>query len=272
MRVFRSNSETGWWEMVSRQPAEPLRPVVRQYVGYRENSLVPVRRREVPTGDVALIMSFGPRIDVVGGGAYGSFAAAVSDTWSDTEYIGEQYGLEVMITPLGASRLLGVPLDVLNGVVVDLEDLIGAKAKRLIEHLAELPDWPSRFAVMDAVLPRWLDEGRPPSPMVEYAWQRIAETQGRVSIGTLVDELGCSRRYLLTQFRSHIGVPPKSLARVLRCRHAMRLLRSGGRSIGDIAHECGYFDQSHLNRDFKLITGIVPARIPFFQADMPSSA
>lgn len=269
--------ETGWWEMVSQEPAAPLRPTVRQYVGYRENSLVPVRRREVPTGDVALIMSFGPRIEVAGGGAcsiesVGSFAATVSDTWADTEYIGEQYGLEVMISPLGASRLLGVPLDVLTGVVVDLEDLIGVKAKRLIEHLAELPDWPSRFAVMDTVLPRWLDEGRPPAPMVEYAWQRIAETQGRVSIGTLVDELGCSRRYLLTQFRSQIGVPPKSLARVLRCRHAMRLLQAGGKSIGDIAYECGYFDQSHLNRDFKLITGIVPGSIPFFQAGMPGSA
>nr|WP_042185726.1 helix-turn-helix transcriptional regulator [Kibdelosporangium sp. MJ126-NF4]CEL16847.1 Transcriptional regulator, AraC family [Kibdelosporangium sp. MJ126-NF4]CTQ91925.1 Transcriptional regulator, AraC family [Kibdelosporangium sp. MJ126-NF4] len=272
MRVFRSFSETGWWEMVTQQPAAPLRGVVRTYVGYRENSFVPVRRREVPTGEVALIMSFGPKIEVIGGHRHSSFVAAVADTWSDTEYVGEQYGFEIMISPLGASRLLGLPLDELTGSVVELEDLLGVKAALLIEQLAGLPDWPSRFALVDSVLPRWLDEGRAPPPLVEYAWQRITGTDGRIPIGTLVDELGCSRRYLLGQFRAHVGVPPKSLARVLRCRHAMRLLTAGGRSIADIAQECGYYDHSHLDRDFKLITGVVPAQIPFFLADLPAPA
>ncbi|ONI70511.1 hypothetical protein ALI144C_48615 [Actinosynnema sp. ALI-1.44] len=272
MRVFRSFSPDGWWEMVDAQPAAPLRGVVRRYIGYRENSLVPVRRREIPTGDVALIMSFGPRIEVVGGSDHGSFVAAVEDTWTDTEYVGEQYGFEIMISPLGASRLLGLPLDELNGIVVELTDVLGLKARLLIEQLAGLPDWPSRFALVDDVLPRWLAEGRPPLPLVEYAWRRIAETRGRVPIGTLVDELGCSRRYLLSQFRTHVGVPPKSLARVLRCRHAMGLLAAGDLSIAAVAQECGYYDHSHLDRDFKLITGVVPARIPFFLADTPVPA
>ncbi|ALG12888.1 helix-turn-helix transcriptional regulator [Kibdelosporangium phytohabitans] len=272
MRVLRSCSETGWWEMAAQQPAAPLRGVVRKYVGYRENSLVPVRRREIPTGDVALIMSFGPRIEVVGGSEHGSFVAAVEDSWTDTEYAGEQYGFEIMISPLGASRLLGLPLHELAGAVVELDDVLGRKAKLLIEQLAGLPDWPSRFALADRVLPRWLAGGRPPLPLVEYAYQRIAASEGRIPIGTLVDEIGCSRRYLLTQFRAHVGVPPKSLARVLRCRHAMRLLTAGDLPIAAIAQECGYYDHSHLDRDFKLITGVVPARIPFFLADLPAPA
>jgi AraC-like DNA-binding protein len=266
VRVIRSDSATGWWEMVSEQPAVPLRAIVRRYTGYRESSLVPVRRREIPTGDVMLIMSFGPRIQVVGQADCGSFVATVGDTWADTEYVGEQYGFEISMSPLGACQLLGVPLGELAGVTVELADLFGPSAGRLIARLAELPDWPQRFALMDTVLLGWLERSREPSPIAVYAWQRLADTQGRVPIGTLVDELGCSRRHLLAQFREHVGVGPKSLARVLRCQHAMGLLRLGDRPIAQIAQECGYFDQSHLNRDFKLITGIVPARFPFFQA------
>lgn len=66
VRAIRSDTETGWWEMVTRQPARQLRGGVRRYTGYRENSYVPYQRREIPTGDVALIMSFGPRIRVLG--------------------------------------------------------------------------------------------------------------------------------------------------------------------------------------------------------------
>jgi AraC-like DNA-binding protein len=267
MPLIRAESETGWWEFTTRQPSPALRGAVRRYTGYRENSLIPVRRREIPTGDVHFIMSFGPRLRVADSLEVGSFFAAVGDSWSDTEYFGKQYGLQVTFTPLGASRLLGLPLDELSEVV-ELTDVLGRPAARLIEQLADLPDWPSRFALLDAVLPGWLDEGRQPSPLVTHAWQHLVDTQGRASIGDLVDELGCSRRHLLTQFRAHVGVAPKSYARVLRCRNAMRLLKIGDWSIARIAQECGYFDQSHLNRDFRLITGVAPARFPFFQSDL----
>jgi methylphosphotriester-DNA--protein-cysteine methyltransferase len=73
--------------------------------------------------------------------------------------------------------------------------------------------------------------------------------------------------YRENSYVPHVGVPPKSLARVLRCRHAMRLLNAGDLSLARIAQECGYFDQPHFSRDFKLITGIVPARFTFLQED-----
>jgi AraC-like DNA-binding protein len=47
----------------------------------------------------------------------------------------------------------------------------------------------------------------------------------------------------------------------------MRLLNAGDLSLARIAQECGYFDQPHFSRDFKLITGIVPARFTFLQED-----
>ncbi len=272
MSLIQAESETGWWEFSSRPPAAGLRSVVRRYTGYREHSSVPLRRREIPTGDVHLIMSFGPRLRVDGLRELVSFVATVGDSWADTEYVGEQYGLQVTFTPLGASRLLGVPLDELGTSVVELTDLLGPPGALLIEQLADLPDWPRRFALLDTVLPLWLAEGKEPSPLAAYAWQQLVATQGRASVTSLVEDLGCSRRHLLTQFRTHVGLAPKAYARVLRCRNAIRLLQAGDWSIARIAQECGYFDQSHLNRDFRLITGVAPARFPFFQAGVVDEA
>ncbi|MBW8801034.1 MAG: AraC family transcriptional regulator [Streptomyces sp.] len=47
--------------------------------------------------------------------------------------------------------------------------------------------------------------------------------------------------------------------RVLRFRHALRLL-DAHLPLSQIAAACGYYDQAHLNRDFKAMTGRSPSR------------
>ena len=264
IRVLREESEDGWWELTSREPHESLRGLVRRYVGYREWSAVPVRRREVPTGDVSLIASFGPRIEVRDEHDPGvvrhrltSFVVPVDDAWAVTEYTGEQHGVEITLTPPAASRLLGVPLHHLAEQVLELADVLGAEGGLFVERLADTADWSACFDVLDTALRDLLTRGREPSPAASWAWQRLRGTGGRVPIGSLVDELGCSHRYLLSEFRRHVGVRPKTLARVLRCRSAIGLLDAGD-SLAEVASRCGYADQAHLNLDFRRITGLSP--------------
>jgi hypothetical protein len=44
-------------------PAPALRPYVHRYVGFLERTPAPLRRRELPSGDVHLIITFGPPWD-----------------------------------------------------------------------------------------------------------------------------------------------------------------------------------------------------------------
>ena len=71
--------------------------------------------------------------------------------------------------------------------------------------------------------------------------------------------MGYSRKQLINRFRQHIGLPPKLAARVIRFSHAVRLLQeSEERNWMDIAFDAGYYDQSHLIRDFLEFTGSTP--------------
>ena len=77
-------------------------------------------------------------------------------------------------------------------------------------------------------------------------------------IGALAEAIGCSRKHLVSQFRAQVGLPPKSVARILRFERAEKLLsRSGARPL-EVALACGYFDQSHLIRDFRELAGATP--------------
>ncbi len=52
---------------------------------------------------------------------------------------------------------------------------------------------------------------------------------------------------------------PKSLARLLRFERVTRRLNTEpGANLGQIALECGYYDQPHLNRDFGQFAGTSP--------------
>ena len=90
------------------------------------------------------------------------------------------------------------------------------------------------------------------------AWSRLQETSGRIRIGQLARELGCSRRLLETQFKDDVGLSPKTVARLVRFASVRRHIDQDRHRWADIAHEHGYCDQAHLNRDFRDLAGTTP--------------
>ena len=90
--------------------------------------------------------------------------------------------------------------------------------------------------------------------------RRSSERDGRAPIGWICDRLGRSRRHLATRFREQIGLPPKTVARILRFDRAVALLGGGGATLAELAFECGYYDQAHLNRDFRAVRRHLPGR------------
>jgi len=251
------------FELVERTAPHALAGVVRRYAGFREQIGEPVRRREPASESVPLILNFGPALRVGGAGApafeVGSFAAPLTDGYAITETGTFSYGLQVDLTPLGAYTVLGVPMGELTDLVVPLDDLLGTELPLLEEELFLAADWPARFRVLDRFILRRIERGRAPSPEVAWGWRRLEHSRGRLPVGRLAAELGCSRRHLSARFREQVGVAPKTAARILRFREAAGLLAAAdGQSLAGIAHACGYYDQAHLNRDFRKMAGASP--------------
>jgi transcriptional regulator GlxA family with amidase domain len=146
---------------------------------------------------------------------------------------------------------------------VDFDDVLGNRAALLVEQLAELDD-AGRFELLDRVLGKRLGDARAHDTGVGWAFARLQQTRGRVTVAKLAEELGWSRRRLVARFQEEIGLPPKAVARLFRFEHAREL---GGRadrpSWAEIAFECGYYDQSHLINEFRAVTGRTP--VTFFQ-------
>lgn len=255
-------SDHASWEMAVRG-AHPAVGGTLRYCGYVEHSTVPVRRLEVPHGNVVVILSFGEPITVGSGSArrtQRSFVAGPSDQPSVTEFTGSQAGVQLDLPPLVAHRLLGVPMSELANEVVALDDLALRWLSPLAGRLAEQPSWEGRFALLDEVLARRSAEARPVDGAIAWAWAQLVGAHGAVPVGVLADEVGWSRRHFVQRFRQQVGLAPKPTAQVLRFRRAVELLRRpAAPGIGDVAATCGYADHSHLVRDFRRLAGCTPS-------------
>ncbi|GLZ39235.1 helix-turn-helix transcriptional regulator [Actinokineospora sp. NBRC 105648] len=172
---------------------------------------------------------------------------------------GRSRAITIGLTPLGAVALFG-PLRDLANTTVPLETLLGRRVGLLTEQLSEAPDWPTRFTLLDTHLATWFTHALPRE--LHGAWHRITTTGGQIRIDSLAEELGWTRQHLRTRFQAHIGLPPKTIARIARLHRATTLLTAKEPlSRSTIATLCGYADQSHLNRDFRALTGSTPTEI-----------
>lgn len=80
-----------------------------------------------------------------------------------------------------------------------------------------------------------------------------------VTLQQLVDLVQLSRFHLLRLFRDTVGLPPHAYLTQVRVHRAQDLLRDG-LPIADVAHQVGFYDQSHLTRHFKPIVGLTPGQ------------
>ena len=258
----------GLWRVT--RPWHPgLRPYLRSYVGYWEAVATPYEARLVPTGRATLLISLAEpfsqvrRLGVRGGGSgrIGSLVVGLEDRPAICTHPGGQEAIRVEFTPLGAYRLFGMPMSELTNLAVEMRDVLGPGAGVLVERMAAAPDWAARFDLLDAALLARLEYGPLPTPEVAQAWHLLSGSAGAIPIARIAAEVGWSQGYLSRRFTQQIGLAPKASARVLRFRHAVALLGRGAASLTEVSTACGFYDQAHLNREFRAIAGTTPGRM-----------
>jgi transcriptional regulator GlxA family with amidase domain len=182
-------------------------------------------------------------------------SALVLRTNASPELIG------VRFRPGRAAAFFGMPLAEVTDQRVDLSRLWGRDADGIAERVAAQCSVEARIAVIESELLRRLGHH---DPRVDAAVAWITRSGGRVPIERIANEIGISRQHLSRRFLQHVGVSPKTFARVVRFESVVRAARNGVRDWGGLAADCGYFDQAHLIADFRELAGATP--VPFFQS------
>ena len=98
----------------------------------------------------------------------------------------------------------------------------------------------------------------PPS-WLQLAQEMIADLSDQdLGIADIADAVGVHRVYLARQYLRHLGCTPGDDLRRRRVERATQLMMTSDQTLTDIALNCGFCDQSHLNRAFMQQWGLTP--------------
>ncbi len=100
-----------------------------------------------------------------------------------------------------------------------------------------------------------------------WAWKRLSAQATSASVRELASDIGWSERYFSSRYKESIGCSPTRTAKLARFTTAYQLLVKEHLSLVDVSTLAGYYDQSHMIRDFHEFAGLTPKSVREQEAD-----
>lgn len=213
---------------------------------------VPVKLTDSATGS---ILKTGKACDVVG-----------SSTKCNGEMVfnGSYAFLQIMFKPNGFLKIFNKLPNELMDKIVWSGDIFNADIKLLHEQLYEAESPAAMAKLADTWLLGYLNKHK----WVEYkdritsTTELISKSMGLIDMDSLANYACMSARNFERTFLHETGMSPKLLCCIARFNHALDLkLKYPQMKWTSIAYQAGYFDQTHLIKDFKRFCGEAPSSL-----------
>ena len=171
--------------------------------------------------------------------------------------------LGVRFFPAAARAFFSLPMQTLRDRRVALAALWGEDATHsVMAGLLQAQDGAARVAHVAGVLRARLAQSTSPSDAgIARGAQRLLADDARIALDELALACKLSRRQFERTFLTEVGVSPRLFASIVRFRKLFDALEQQTlrvRHWAEAAHFAGYFDQAHMNRDFKRFAGLAP--------------
>ena len=178
----------------------------------------------------------------------------------------------VHFKPWGMSPFVDVPASALRDRWVPVDAVWRGSLDRIRNQVGEHASASEALRVLEAELRSRLAVGQSRGlGLVQHVGGRLEAVHGAVTVGALTDATGVSGNHLATQFKSHVGITPKRVARIYRFARLV-LAIDAVRPVdwAGLAHTAGYFDQAHLGKELKDFTGFTPTEFLALRRRFPA--
>ena len=178
----------------------------------------------------------------------------VIDTGQQASLLGAKF------RPGGAYAFFGLSADVLRDQHVPLEKLWGSAAIQLQDEAMAAKTPEARISVLEEAMTARPANARRAHPAVAHAVRRFHTHCGVEHVAAMAAEVDLSSHRFIDLFRREVGLPPKLYCRLLRFRRLLRdVALMPATDLTGVALDCGYYDQSHMIREFKAFSGLTPS-------------
>lgn len=174
-------------------------------------------------------------------------------------FIQQPFGIfGVYLYPFAVAQLFSLPSVETRNQMLDLQTLLGSEGTELEERMMLAPDNVARVCIISSFLEKKQQQVTRKAPGVFEMIHSIIQTKGEARIEELSRQSFLSTRQFERSFKHYAGFSPKLFSRIIRFQAALGMYPHKDKSLTEIAHACGYYDQSHFIQDFKEFSGHNP--------------
>lgn len=196
-----------------------------------------------------------PGVPLVHSGSFVHGQSSVYKRFATTESFGI-FG--VYFYPFALPRLFGLPACAFSNQMPTLQETLGRKGLQLEQRMLAAKDNRERCNIITAFLEKQLLQ----HPLLHNAAlqpiQHIVAAKGNISVRQLAQAFSLSTRQFERRFKEMAGFSPKLFSRIIRFQSALEQYGNRSKSLTEIAHEYGYYDQAHFIHDFQSFSGYNP--------------
>jgi AraC-like DNA-binding protein len=168
------------------------------------------------------------------------------------------YSLGVLLKPTVLSRFLREDMAAFTNKAVEGQ-LLRSDFKTLHSILEETPSIKEKIDLLNRYFIRMF-AALPSGSIIAEAATRLINQQVHLSVKKIAEQLKISDRCLEKQFKTQVGLSPKTYSLIIRFKNAEQLLlNSFCERRSTLAFGNDYYDQNHFIKDFKRFTGHVPS-------------
>jgi AraC-like DNA-binding protein len=167
-----------------------------------------------------------------------------------------------------AAAFFPFPMDEMRDTVLDADLVWGGDFALLRERLLEAKIVEDRFRIVEDFLLVKFRSKLDVNPCVAFAVGEMVRRPDEWNIRRMNAKIGYSQKHFTEMFRRHVGVTPKAYLKIMRFQKAVRTIGNSAEiDWRTVAHECGFYDQSHFINDFRHFSGFTPEQYSRMRSD-----
>ena len=164
----------------------------------------------------------------------------------------------VSFQPCAIPLLFKVPASALTNHNVEISDLLGDEGENLQDKILSCSDIEQRVTAIESYIERKLIQSDYDGTGFLQSINTIKSYKGNISINELSSLYCMSQRQFERKFKDLSGFNPKTFASIIRFEECIKYAYLQKQSLTELALFAGYYDQSHMIRDFRKFTGKNP--------------
>ena len=240
-------------------------PILSQYIKYywvlKTDVLEPVMVQTIPSGCVHLVFHRGENLNIQSKGLQPKiFIRGQFSTYGSLISEGNIDMIAVIFHPLGLNPFVRYSMSELYNHYIDVEDLEDLELNHLKRNISTEREPEICIRLIELFLMQRLVDADCNYQRMQHAICQIIN-QSQIEVNALAESACLGYRQFKRVFTSYVGMSPKEYYRVVRFQRALYLLQNNpGMELVDLAYTCGFYDPSHLVKDFREFSGCSPTQ------------